>query len=1077
MRTASILAIVGIFLLSACTEIVIVAPPDGSTFADGSDVDVVIVFAGSIPPDETTFSARLNGDDVTSAFAVDPSGATGVLAALSSGNYQLTASVRSLVGTVSDFVSFEVLPSGAFSAARQISDPNDLIGGPMATGRLGDYLIENDKIRVIISGPGRDPVGFVAPFGGHIIDADKVRGPGDPDNDQFMAMSHMINIEGTFHATDVQVVNDGSNGAPAIVRATGLDDSLDYINASQLIKSIAGSIPLSVPSSADDNDIPVEIVVDYVLNPGKNYLEIQTNVKNIGSGIQGLYFGDYIVGKAGELTQFVPDIGFGEPLARLTLDFAAFVGKGSAKDMTYGYIPGVTIDSTAFTETGVLVSSLGQNVVGVLLLGLPAKVQILPGFVYTYSRHFVIGDDVASIKDAQIEILGVASGVLEGTVTVAGGGPLEGATVVALQPGQNGAVYDVVSAFETDAAGFFQGNLMPANYDLMVAKDGYPYDSGTSIPNTTLVTVTQGTTTVANLTLPDTGRLRVTAIDEGSSSIPAKASLVGFDPSPSIPNVQSILGLLDLRGFVLNDDRAEGVFGLANAIFMGVNGDSGEVLVEPGQYELFVSRGPEYSLFSESITISSGALTLSEAQIARVVDTTGFISGDFHVHMINSPDSNIPKDVRVTTFLAEGVDYLVASDHEYLTDLWPTIVSLGAQAFISTSVGQEITPQDYGHYNAWPLTIDPTKRSLGALDWAREAPPGQDYRTLGAYCMTWGEIFQLAYDDPGEEVVLINHINSGGGAGMNLLGIDTGFVPPISTVDPTPFRLDPSIPNLFSTNFDGLELLIGNDRGQIENFFNQNLGDWFNLMNQGLVYVGISDSDTHDRNSTQAGTWRNYIASSTDDPQLIDEDATTLNVKQGRAVGGYSPFLRATVDATSTGETGGHALGLPTIISTTDGIATLTLEMQCPVWVEFDTVELYMNTVPVPFDHDSDPSTPPYYQASPDVVLTAGVDFTISVVNDYPGIPGASHREAIVNYVMGPLAQDTWIVALVRGTDGVSPPLFPVVPNDITQGSNSTLADLLDGNVGEEGILALGFTNPLFIDADGNGVYDGPSAP
>jgi hypothetical protein len=78
---------------------------------------------------------------------------------------------------------------------------------------------------------------------------------------------------------------------------------------------------------------------------------------------------------------------------------------------------------------------------------------------------------------------------------------------------------------------------------------------------------------------------------------------------------------------------------------------------------------------------------------------------------------------------------------------------------------------------------------------------------------------------------------------------------------------------------------------------------------------------------------------------------------------------------------------------------------------------------------------------------------------------------------VGPLAQDTWIVALVRGTDGVSPPLFPVVPNDITQGANSTLADLLDGNLGEEGILALAFTNPLFVDVDGNGVYDAPFAP
>ena len=1078
MKIGSVLAIVWLVLFSACTEIVIVAPEDGSKWAEGADVDVIIEFSGSFPLDELTFRASLNGEDITSLFTVAPNGATAVLTAVEAGEHLLGASIGSVLGqTVYDYASFEVIPGVAFAAARKILDEGDLIGGPMATGRPGDYLLANDKIKVIISDVGRDPVGFVAPYGGHIIDADLVRGPGEAGNDQFMAMSHMINIEATFNATDIQVINDGSNGGPAIVRATGLDDSLDYINVSQMLKAFDIGIPLSVPASADDVDIPVEIVVDYTLDPGNNYVQIKTSVKNIGSGVQGLYFGDYIVGAAGELSQFVPGIGFGEPLARLSIDFIAFRGEGSADGLTYGYIPMIVNGSSAFTETGVVATSLGQNVVGVLLLGLPPKVYVFPGTVFSYVRYLAVGEDVASIKDTQLDILGWDTGTLQGTVTV-GGNPLEGATVSVVQPGQLDAVYDVVSAFQTDQDGRFQGNLPPADYQVMVAKEGYPYDSGSSTPNATLVSISQGVVTEVDLSLPETGRLRVTSVDERESPIPAKASLVGFDPSPPVANVQSILGLLDLKGFVFGDNhRGEGVFGIAKAIFMGMDGDSGEIPIEPGQYEVFVSRGPEYSLYSESIGISAGVVTTSEAQIARVVDTTGFISGDFHVHMINSPDSIVPLDIRVTTFLAEGVDYLVAKDHEFLTDLWPTIHALGAEGLISTSTGQEITPQDYGHFNAWPLTVDPARRSNGALDWAREAPPGQDYRTLGAYCLSPGEIYQLAHDDPGEEVIQINHFNSGGGAGLNLLGIDTGFVPPISTVDPTPFRLDPFIPNLFSANFDGLELLIGDNRSQIETFFNENLGDWFNLMNQGLVYVGTSDSDTHHRNRAQAGTFRNFIASSTDNPELIDEDEITQHVKEGRTVGGYSPFLRATVHAASTGETGGHALGLPTIISTTDGNATLHLEMQSPVWVEFDTVELYMNNVPVPYDDDGDAFTPPQYQASPDVVLTAGVDFTVTEVNDHPGIPGARHSEAEVEYALGPLSQDTWIVALVRGTDGISQPLFPVVPNDIPSETNPTLSDLLDGNMGEAGILSLSFTNPLFIDVNGNGVYDAPSAP
>ena len=440
MKAWSVVAIVWVFCSRLAPQSSSWPHPDGSKWAEGSDVDVIIGFNGSFPVDETTFSASLNGEDITSHLHGRP-GRRHCRPDRSRGRANTCSELPS--ATSSDSLSpistsFEVVPAVAFAAARKILDEDDLIGGPMARGRLGDYLIENDKIRVIVSDVGRDPVGFVAPYGGHIIDADLVRAPGEPGNDQFMAMSHMINIEGTFNATDIQVINDGSNGGPAIVRATGLDDSLDYINASQLIKAVGMSIPLSVPSSADDVDIPVEIVVDYSLNPADNYVRIKTSVKNIGSGLQGLYYGDYIVGAAGEMNQFVPGIGFGEPLARLSLDFIAFRGEGAAKGLAYGYIPTITRDSTAFSETGVMVTSLGQNVVGVLLLGLPPWVQILPGYVFSYDRYLVVGEDVASIKDAQLEILGLGTGILEGTVTVAGD-PLEGATVsVVREWGPNG---------------------------------------------------------------------------------------------------------------------------------------------------------------------------------------------------------------------------------------------------------------------------------------------------------------------------------------------------------------------------------------------------------------------------------------------------------------------------------------------------------------------------------------------------------------------------------------------------------------------------------------------------------------
>src|SRR5438132_8433718 len=58
---------------------------------------------------------------------------------------------------------------GSSARARQIDSASDLIGGSYAQGATGDYLLENDKIRVVVQGPSRH-IG-VDPYGGAILDA------------------------------------------------------------------------------------------------------------------------------------------------------------------------------------------------------------------------------------------------------------------------------------------------------------------------------------------------------------------------------------------------------------------------------------------------------------------------------------------------------------------------------------------------------------------------------------------------------------------------------------------------------------------------------------------------------------------------------------------------------------------------------------------------------------------------------------------------------------------------------------------------------------------------------------------
>src|SRR5262249_49124530 len=159
---------------------------------------------------------------------------------------------------------------------------------------------------------------------------------------------------------------------------------------------------------------------------------------------------------------------------------------------------------------------------------------------------------------------------------------------------------------------------------------------------------------------------------------------------------------------------------------------------------------------------------------------------------------------------------------------------------------------DYGHFNAWPVTIDPGQVQGGAVDWGRAGvAPGQDFPSLGSYNLSPAEIYAAAHADTPGNLIQINHIRShfsterlhihapdpaGGAPG-----------PPQPHTPPLARRLDPALTNLFDAGFDALEVWIGTDgrTGDLDHFVGENLGDWFNLLNQGFLKTGVADSDTH----------------------------------------------------------------------------------------------------------------------------------------------------------------------------------------------------------------------------------------
>jgi len=196
-----------------------------------------------------------------------------------------------------------------------------------------------------------------------------------------------------------------------------------------------------------------------------------------------------------------------------------------------------------------------------------------------------------------------------------------------------------------------------------------------------------------------------------------------------------------------------------------------------------------------------------------------------------------------------------------------------------------------------------------------------------------------------------------------------------------------------------------------------------------------------------------------------------VSVNEGRVIGTTGPFVRVTL-AGDDGALAGLAGDQPRLVAARGGAATLRVEIQSPLWAEFDQIEIYANTVPVAVPEEGPHGTTvPRYGVEPTQVLNAGADFSVEQVDfELRGVRAGRWQTEVE--VPLSVERDTWVVVLVRGTDGVSRPLWPMNPQDLEHDSNQTLDDLTDGNLGEGGNPALAFTNPLFLDADGNGRFD-----
>ncbi len=351
-------------------------------------------------------------------------------------------------------------------SAYQISSSGPLLSGSSAQGQIGDLMMENDSIAVVITTPGHT-VGYGA-TGGNIIDAgssaDRIDGFGELytyfDDDWPRQAEY----------SGLTIVDYGNTGGPAVIRVTGVD--------------------------SDNSNLAVE--TDYILAADENYITISTTVTNNGGpSLNSFELGDGFAWGSSE--NFAPGYGFG--LSGVT--YQPWIGGSSFEGISVAYMSADV--GTIWGDHGSGWSDINDT-----------TVNIGSGESKTYVRHFAVGGrDLASVATTIHGITGETVGAVRCTVTAPSiGGPLEEVEI---------GLYDLSSSYYaqmiSDSAGAAHATLPPGDWRLAASLVGY-------VSEEAWVTVTAGGTVSHNFsldpdtTLPDKGDT-LTIIQRPILNIPA----------------------------------------------------------------------------------------------------------------------------------------------------------------------------------------------------------------------------------------------------------------------------------------------------------------------------------------------------------------------------------------------------------------------------------------------------------------------------------------------------------------------------------------------------------------------------
>ena len=918
----------------------------------------------------------------------------------------------------------------------QIESADQLRSGMSAQAMVGDWVLESDRGFFVVE--GEDRTMSPCPWGGSVIDAIYTDEDGQAWEETVGEICPMINLGQTFAGHEFEIMEDGSEGR-ALLAVTGEMQQLDFLNIEAMASGFLGGLSLNIALNPGFVR-PVSMTVYYALTPGSHTLRVLTAFRNDGDETQYMAVG-HLLRPGGTGVFFNPLNAVGgygyqalgpDNLTATPVSFTAYTHETAS----WAYVPDpieglgsssspLPVGGGSAAVAGVTAALIGTtDLLGVLLAqeaALPTVRGIIglePGAVEFVGHNFVVGGgSLATTVDAAYEALGVPTATIGGFVRDGSGDPVSGVRVTAIDEESRG-----LNQALTGADGSYE-LLVPAGFTYELRAHASDRDGVAG----ELVSPAAAEALSVDIDTEDPGLLTVNVTTPDGSPTAARLTVICPEncPRPLGAEVDLIV------------DELPGDF---QALVPVPPSGTASVSLPPGSYTVVVSRGLEWSLWpsdshitnGEPLEIASGDSVEFDAEIAHVVDTSGAISGDFHVHAVSSSDSSVANDDRLWSFVADGLDVIVSTDHDYIVDFAPIIAAEGIQAELASFVGAEITTSSYGHINAFPLEVDDSHRTGGALDWGA----GADLTLIPADVYDWANEF------PGEQVVQINHPEGTG----TINGMDADVLVGASRFTAEQLGMpeqpaNPAVPwdtGFWSDDFTAMELANGLNRAD----FWVRTRWWLTMIGRGFHPTGTAVTDTHKLYSDIGGVPRTFafVSEGTDTVETMDSAEYIASINAGRTIGTNGPFFRAELrtdagDSASFGDTIANGEGL-----------TLEVAIDIPEWMLVDRIDLYTNVTEGIYSRrggENSDEIPPSFSVP--VELTAE-DLLVAS-------SGTVEHRHYVKTVSIPLEFDTdgYVIVMLRGIGEDTATLWPVVPRR----SETPLA----------------FSNPIFVDADGGG-YD-----